>query len=175
MTHTGVGRITISGSDNGLSPGRRQAIIWTNAVIWLIRHLGTNFGEIIIEIGTFSFKKMHLKMSSEKGRPFCLGLNVLILDPGHLFGCFFLTTRNITVVISAIPMKECLWDCSTLKQVIDLMHEDCYHYFYRRYSYHQMKFNSPCPWQNLQVQLTTLRNIITISHFNEKWHWYLNI
>ena len=65
------------GSDNGLSPGRRQAIIWTNAGILLIRTLGTNVGEVLNEIHTFSFKKMHLKMSSEKSRPFCLGFNVL--------------------------------------------------------------------------------------------------
>ena len=39
--------------------------------------LGTNFNEILIEILTFWFKKMHLKMSSAKWRPFCLGLNVL--------------------------------------------------------------------------------------------------
>ena len=63
--------------DNGLSPDRRQAIIWTNAGILLIRPLGTNFSGILIEIHTFSFKKMHLKMSSTKRRPFCLGLNVL--------------------------------------------------------------------------------------------------
>ena len=30
-----------------------------------------------IEIHTFSLKKIHLKMSSGKWRPFCLGLNVL--------------------------------------------------------------------------------------------------
>ena len=69
--------IVVSGSDNGLSPGRRHAIIWTNAGISLIGPLGTNFSEILIEIHTFSFKKMHLKMSSEKSRPFSLGLNVL--------------------------------------------------------------------------------------------------
>ena len=68
----------IIGSDNGLSPVRRQAIIWTNAWILLIGPLGTNFSEILIEIQTFSFKKMHLKMSSAKWRPFCLGLNELI-------------------------------------------------------------------------------------------------
>ena len=78
MTHICVGKLTIIGSDNGLSPERRQAIIRTNAVILLIRPLGTNFSEILIEIQTFSFKKMHLKISSAKGRPFCLGLNVLI-------------------------------------------------------------------------------------------------
>ena len=83
LTHWGrvtqicVGKLTIIGSDYGLSPGRRQAIIWTNAGILLIGPLGTNFSEILIAIETFSFKKMHLKMSSAKWRPFCLGLNVL--------------------------------------------------------------------------------------------------
>ena len=76
VTHICVGKLTIIGSDNGLSPGRRQAIIWTNVVILLIRTLGTNFSEILSEFHTFSFKKMHLKMSSAKWRPFCLGLNV---------------------------------------------------------------------------------------------------
>ena len=77
MTHICVGKITIIDSDNGLSPCRRQSIIWTNAGILLIRPLGTNFGEILIGIQTFSFKKIDLKMSSGKCRPFCLGLNVL--------------------------------------------------------------------------------------------------
>ena len=77
MTHICVSKLTISGSDNGLSPGRRQAIIWTNARLLLIGSLGTNFIEILIGIQTFSFKKMHLKISSAKWRPFCLGLNVL--------------------------------------------------------------------------------------------------
>ena len=39
--------------------------------------LGTNFSEISIDIQTFSFKKIHFKMSSGKWQPFCLGLNVL--------------------------------------------------------------------------------------------------
>ena len=53
-------------TDNGLSPGRRQAIIWTNDGIFLSGPLRTNF-----EIHAFSVKKMHLKMSSAKWRPFC--------------------------------------------------------------------------------------------------------
>ena len=76
-THICVGKLTIIGSENGLSPGRRQAIIWTVAEILLIRPLWTNFSEILIEVYTFSFKKMHSKMSSGKWRPFCPGLNVL--------------------------------------------------------------------------------------------------
>ena len=77
VTHICVGNIAIIGSDNGLSPGRRQAIIWTKAGILLIGPLGTNFSEILIEIQTFSFKKMHLKMSSAKWCPFWFGLNML--------------------------------------------------------------------------------------------------
>ena len=75
--HICVSKLANISSDNGLSPGRRQAIIWTNARILLIGPLGTNFSEIWIEIWIFSFRKMHLKMSSAKWRPFCLGLNVL--------------------------------------------------------------------------------------------------
>ena len=77
VTYICVSKLTIIASDNGLSPGRRQAIIWTNDGILLIWPLGTNFSEISIGIQTFSFKKMHLKISSAKWRPFCLGLNVL--------------------------------------------------------------------------------------------------
>ena len=79
VTHICVSKLTIIGSDNGLSPDRRQAIMWTNAGILLIGPLGTNFNEISIEILKFSFKKMRLKVSSAKRRPFCLGLNVLIV------------------------------------------------------------------------------------------------
>ena len=50
VTHICVGNLTIIGSDNGLSPGRRQAIIWTNAGILLIGPLRANFSEILIEI-----------------------------------------------------------------------------------------------------------------------------
>ena len=70
VTHICVGKLTIIGTDNGLSPGRRQAIIWTSAGILLIGPFGTNFSEILIGIQTFSFGKIHLKMSSAKWRPF---------------------------------------------------------------------------------------------------------
>ena len=79
VMHICVSKLTIICSDNGLSPGRRQAIIWTNAGILLNGPLGTNFNEIVIAIQTFSVKKMHLKMSSGKWRPLCLGLIVLTI------------------------------------------------------------------------------------------------
>ena len=69
--------LTIIGSDNGLSPDR-QAIIWTNACLWLII--------VINEIGSktqqFSYKIMSLKMSSAKWWSFCLGPKMLNIIKG---------------------------------------------------------------------------------------------
>ena len=77
VTHICVSELPSIGSDNGLAPGRHQVIILTNDGILLIRTLGINFSEILSEIQSFSFKKMYLKTSSGKRRPYCLGLNVL--------------------------------------------------------------------------------------------------
>ena len=99
MTHICVSKLTIIGSDSGLSPGRRQAIIWTNAGILLIRTLGTNFIEILGEIHSFSFSKMHLKMSSAKWRLFGIGLNELtwILVSSQPSGQSFVATFIMTI------------------------------------------------------------------------------
>ena len=63
LTHICVSKLTIIGSDNGLSPERRQTIIWTDAEILLAGPLGTNFSEILVGIQTFSFRTILLKMS----------------------------------------------------------------------------------------------------------------
>ena len=81
VTHICVGKLTIIDSDNGLSPDRRQAIICTNAGILVIGPLGTNFSEIWIEIHAFSLRKIYLKMSSGKWRPFCLGRCTIPVPP----------------------------------------------------------------------------------------------
>ena len=98
MTHICVSKLAIIGSDNGLSPGRRQAVICTNAGMLLIGPLGTNFSEI----QTFSLKKMRLNMSSAKYCSFRLGLNVL-RDDGH-------TCRplhfNLAIVLVKNDIKE---------------------------------------------------------------------
>ena len=78
VLHICVTKPTIIASDDGLSPDRRQAIIWTNAGLLLVGLIGTNFSELLIEILTFSSMKLRLKVSSAKRRPFCPGLNVLI-------------------------------------------------------------------------------------------------
>ena len=99
--HICVSKLTIIGSDNGLSPGRRQAIIWTNDGIFLIGPLGENFSEILIEIQTFSFKKMQCKVSCAKWRPFCLGLNWL-----RCGGWYSISWYSITWYWIQHPMTE---------------------------------------------------------------------
>ena len=122
VMHICIIKLTTIGSDNGLLPGRRQAIIWTNAGIVLIGPLGTNFIETLIEMHTFSLKKMHLKMSSGKWRPFCLGLNVLRDNESPSFvhnicSCNIITLRKI--LINLFTFYEIL-NCWLHDRVIDL-------------------------------------------------------
>ena len=77
VTHMCISKLTIILSDNGLSPGRHQAIIWTNAGILLIWTLGTNFSEVLIEIRNSSFKKnefenVFCEMSVILSQPQCI-------------------------------------------------------------------------------------------------------
>ena len=58
--HICIGKLTSIASDNGLSPGRRQAIIRNIAGIMLIGPLGTNFSEILIKIQKYVWK-CHLR------------------------------------------------------------------------------------------------------------------
>ena len=117
VKHICVSKLTIIGSDNGLSPGGRQAIIWTNSGILLIGPLGTNFSEILIKIQRFSFKKMHLKMSSGKWRPFCLDLNVLITK-AHITKHFIIHTSWIynSIAIYSTEIGSIDW-CVGRRQV----------------------------------------------------------
>ena len=113
VTHICIGNLTIIGSDNGLSPGRRQAITWTNVGILLIGPLGTNFNEMVIEIYTFSFKKIHLKMSSGKWQPFCLGLNVLnqvtVHSQCHEWYVFTYVLISHNIIITYFILKYSFW------------------------------------------------------------------
>ena len=68
---------------------------------------GTKFSEILIEILTFSFKKMSLKVSSAKWRPFYLSLNVLTMIFKHTLASGYAAsqsdarfeTLNMTLII----------------------------------------------------------------------------
>ena len=121
VTHICVSKLTIIGADNGLSPGRRQAIIWTNVGILLIGPLGTNVNEISIQIHAFSFKKFHLKMSSGKCRPFCLGLNVLSVDRIYIWDMLtvyvqrFIFSKDEYICISILYHSSTLQNHSQMK------------------------------------------------------------
>ena len=78
VTHICVSKINIIGSYNGLRLlGGSQPIIWTSAEILSIRTLWIYFSEILNEICTFSFRKMHSKMPPAKLRHFFFSLNVI--------------------------------------------------------------------------------------------------
>ena len=108
-------------------PGRRQAIISTNAGLSLIGPLGTHFSEILIEILIFSFQKMHLKVSSGKWQPFCLGLNVLSIKMarGHYLNqSLNASLMHVWVIQPGMFMNTALcflvlyWKCSFTKDFV---------------------------------------------------------
>ena len=129
VTHICVGKLTIIGSDNGLSPGRRQAIICTNGGILLIRPLGTNFSEILIGIQTFSFKKMHLRKRGWGSEWVCGWIGDRMCDCINLCServwCEFKTVSECVWVVSGIGWG--VWVCGkwacwiTYKWEIELM------------------------------------------------------
>ena len=99
-------KLTVTGSDNGMSSNRRQANIWTNAGILLIGPSVTNFREISIRILSFSFKKIQLKMSSAK-------MTTILSREGRGGGGFFghwlkslCSGANVLIHISDIFMQD---------------------------------------------------------------------
>ena len=87
--------LIIIGSDNVLSPGRRQAIIWTNAGMLFIGSLRTNFSEILIKIQTFSFIKCIWK---------CRLLNGIHFVPGKMSLRWSVWRWSINSGISRSPL-----------------------------------------------------------------------
>ena len=124
MTHICGGNLTIIGPDNGLSPRRHQAIIWTNAEI-LIGPLWTKFSEILTEILRVSFKKMRWKGSSAKWRPFCPGLNVLMLDliiPLYSLKTWYNTHQNYIYMKNIKELHRWGWHSSSqLTTTVDIL------------------------------------------------------
>ena len=87
------------GSGNGLAPKRRQAITWTNADLLSIGPLGTNFSENWVEILTFSFKKIRLKMSSAKWRPFCPGGDEFNVNYFENWPAVAVSNRKVVIIM----------------------------------------------------------------------------
>ena len=99
VTHMCVSKLTTMGSDNGLSPGRHQDIIWTNAGILSIWTLETNLGNLK-KIHIFSVKKMHSKFSQEIGGH-CVSASMCLTHWGLkspfadvIFHCIFLNENS---------------------------------------------------------------------------------
>ena len=105
-THICVGKLTTIRSDNGLSPGRRQAIIWTIAGIWLIGPLETNFSEILIRIQTFSFKRRHFENVVCEMAPICLSHNVL-----NQVIVWYILQNNFDIHNNAAPLENLFLSC----------------------------------------------------------------
>ena len=175
VTHICIGKIIIIGSDNGLSPDRRQAIIWTNAGLLSIEPLWTYFSENLIKIQPFSLKKMHVKMSSAKWRPSCLGLNMLSLTLTHGYWNTLLITPCIsngdgTVLLLALDIFMCqmyltvLYQTGTWVEQINIRairglqtHISCLQDSMR-----------PGPWFNIKMPSYQYR----ISHCGDKTIWW---
>ena len=92
VAHICVNKLTNIGSDNGLSPDQRQAIIWANAGIVLIGHLGTNLkwnfiqnSNIFIQENAFENVR---KMSAILSQPQCVKLYAQE-HASHIIACFF--------------------------------------------------------------------------------------
>ena len=89
--HICISKLTIIGSNNGLSPGWRPAGIWTSAGILFVGPLGTNFSEILIENLYIFIKENPFENVIWKWRPYCLGLNELI---SHLSTVTFIKSSS---------------------------------------------------------------------------------
>ena len=100
----------IIGSDNGLSPVRRQAIIWTNAGSLIIGPLGTSFSEIWNKIKQFSFTKIAFenvvwKMVAILSRPKCVNFQP---TPSRMFLPWSLSRAYLTITDQL--NRNCVWD-----------------------------------------------------------------
>ena len=140
VTHICVNKLSIVGSDNGLSPDRRQAIIWTSAGILLIGPLGTNFSEILIKIHIFSLKKMHLKMSSAKWRLFGLGLNELKWVH-HNWSCCYQVVSVPTTFIFIITDYVIIYCCCCCCCCCCYRRRRYYYHYHHHHYYHYYHYH----------------------------------
>ena len=104
VTHICIGNLTIIGLDNGLSPGRRQAIIWTNAGILLIRQTRNKLQWNVdqnsnIFIHENAFESVLCEMASILSRPQCVN-GLLSPDRHNAMSSLTGPRLNIKTVLS---------------------------------------------------------------------------
>ena len=178
MTHICVSNRTTIGSVNGLSPGRRQAIIWTNAGILLIGPLGTNFSEFLVEILIFSFKKMCLKVSSGKMRPFCLGLNELKGRGSRILSASFLSSYSLSWFIVKVPATAVFIKTSVTVAVNQSWLNSAHPHqipFFKQCSYMINLNSKSIIWNQFDRQWFTASQTMIIQCFHLMWHFYLTV
>ena len=123
LTHICVDKLTIIGSDNGLSPGRRQAIIWTNVRILLIRPLGTKFQWNVNRnsynfIQENPFKNVVCEMASILSRPQWVKIvHRQKWSRMSMFYLLFIPSSNAIYVIELcmcvfVCVIACKWSCT---------------------------------------------------------------
>ena len=80
VTHICVSKLTIIGSDKGLSPRRCQAIIWTNGGLSLIGPLGTKPSEILTFIQENAFERVVCELAAILSRPQCVNVSAVLVQ-----------------------------------------------------------------------------------------------
>ena len=91
VTHICVSKLSIIG-DNGMSPDPPSHYL--NQCWNIVKCNLKSTVQKLIEIHTFSFKNIHLKISSGKWRPFWLGLNVLT----EILGCNYVYMHKCYII-----------------------------------------------------------------------------
>ena len=107
--------------DNGLSPGRCRAIIWTNAGILLIWPLGTNFNEIFYQNSYIFIQENPFENVVWKMACIFLGLNVLKHYDLNKMANILQTTFSDVFYFIPIALKYSN-EQSTVVQVTDWRH-----------------------------------------------------
>ena len=108
VTHICARKLTTIGSDNGLSRGRHQAIIWTNAGLLLIGPWRTNFHEILIDIHTF--ENVVWEMATILFRPQCVKyLTLMVMESGYWVSIMAADALT-TCIVKSLNMVSNIWE-----------------------------------------------------------------
>ena len=138
VTHICVGKLNIIASDNGLSPGRRQAIIWTNAGILLIEPLGTKFNEFFyrnsyIFIHENALENVVCEAASLLSRPQCVNVRFTNTDDARAVQPWPCDPKTFSV---ASKLRRGIPRCKIDRRFCDNTDETSVQYYSERASLH---------------------------------------
>ena len=119
MTHICVSKLNIIGSDNGMSPGWRQAIIWTSAGILLMGPLGTN-NEILIFIQENPFQNVVWIKVAILSQPHCVN------DWSLLTNAMMMTRQLLTLRVFQLQGN---FHKLLLVVILPIINLNCHFYF----------------------------------------------